>query len=79
MKVKYSWFPIGNVLFIQGNIFINRLTLITKLDVISGSVSACTSIGLIIPPSFINTGQSFHSHPNTHAESRHIAVSSVRF
>jgi len=46
---------------------------------ISVSVSAYTSTGLIIPTSFINTEQSFHSHPNTHAQSRHIAVSSVRF
>jgi len=67
MKVKYFWFPIGNILLIQVNMFINTETLITKLYVISFYVSAYTSTGLIIPTIIINTGQSFHSHPNTHA------------
>jgi len=79
MKVKYSWFPIGNLLLIQVSIYINTETSITKLDVISISVSTYTSIGLIIQSSFINNGQSFQSHPNTHAQSRYIAVRSVRF
>ena len=39
MKGKYSWFPIGNILLIQVNMFINTETLITKLDVISVSNS----------------------------------------
>jgi hypothetical protein len=50
-----------------------------KLDIISVSNSAYTSTGLIILPSFINTGQSFKSHPKTHAKSRHIAFRSMCF
>jgi hypothetical protein len=34
---------------------------------------------LIIPPSFINTGESYKSHSNIHAKSRHIAVRSMGF
>jgi hypothetical protein len=49
-----------------------------KLD-ISVSNSAYTSTRLIIPPSFINTGQSCKLHPNIHAKSRHIAFRSVCF
>ena len=49
-----------------------------KLD-ISVSNSAYTSTGLIIPSSFINTGESFKSHPNTHAKGRHIAFRSMGF
>jgi len=49
-----------------------------KLD-ISVSNSAYTSTGLIIPPRFINTGESFKSHPNTYAKSRHIAFRSMGF
>ena len=79
MKGKYSWFPIGNILFNQVNIFINTDYIITKLVIISASVSAYTSTGLIIPPSFINIGHSFKSHPNTYAYRRHIVVSSMCF
>jgi len=79
MKGKYSSFTNGNIILNHVSMINNTEILITKLDVISVSVSAYTSICLIIPPSFINTGQSFHSHPNTHAESRYIAVSSVCF
>jgi len=38
-----------------------------KLDIISVSNSTNTSTNVIIPPSFVNTGQSFKSHLNTHA------------
>ena len=79
MKRKYSWFTNVNIILNHVNMFNITETLITKLDVISLSVSAYTSTCLIIPLSFINTGQSFHSHPNTHAQSRYIAVSSVCF
>ena len=79
MKGKYPWFPIGNILMKQVNIFIHIKFLITKLDIISVSNSAYTSTGLIIPPSFINIGKSFKRHPNTHAYSKHNAVSSVCF
>jgi hypothetical protein len=34
---------------------------------------------LIIPPSFINIGKSFKSHPNTHVYSKKIVVSSMCF
>jgi len=64
---------------IQVNKFINTETVITKLAVISVSVSAYKSTGLIIPPSFVNIGHSFQSHPNTQAQSSHIAISSVCF
>jgi len=50
-----------------------------KLDITSVSNSAFTSTNLIIPPSFINNGQTFKSHPNTHAKSRHIAFRSMGF
>jgi len=36
------------------------------LDISSVSHPAYTSKSLNIPSSFINTGQSFKSHPNTH-------------
>jgi len=68
----------GNIILNHVNMFNNTEILITKLDIISVSVSAYTSIRLIIPLSFISTGQSFQCHPNTHAQSRYIAVSSVR-
>jgi len=67
MKGKYSWFPTGNISFNQVNIFIITDYIITKLYIISVSVSAYTSTGLIIPPSFINIGKLFNSHPNTYA------------
>jgi hypothetical protein len=67
MKGKYLWFPIGNILLNQINIFIYTKFLITKLDIISVTVSAYTSTKLIIPTSFINIGKSFKIHPNTHA------------
>jgi hypothetical protein len=66
IKGKYPWFPIGNILLSQVNIFIHTELLITKLDIISVSVSAYTT-NMIIPPSFINIGKPFKSHPNTHA------------
>jgi len=50
-----------------------------KLYIISVSNSAYTSTGLIIPPSFKNTGQSFKSHYNTQAKSRHIAFRAMCF
>jgi hypothetical protein len=50
-----------------------------KLYIISLSVSAYTLTGLMIPLNFINTEQTFQNHPNTHAQSRHIAVSSICF
>jgi len=49
------------------------------LYIISVSNSAYTSTRLIIPPSFINTGQSFKRHPNIHAKSRHIAFRPMCF
>jgi len=55
-KGNYSWIPIGNMLWNNVNMFIHIDYLITKLDIISVSNSAYTSTGLIIPPSFINTG-----------------------
>jgi hypothetical protein len=67
MKGKYSWFPTVNILLNHVNIFIHTDCLITKLDIISVANSAYTSADLIIPSSFINIGQSFKSHPNTHA------------
>jgi hypothetical protein len=79
MKSKYPWFPIGNILLNQVNIFIHTEFLITKLDIISDSVSGYTSTNLIIPPSFINIGKSFRNHPNIHFYSKHIAVSSMCF
>jgi hypothetical protein len=63
----------------QVNTFIHTLFLITKLYIISVSVSAYTSTNWIIPPSFIKIGKSFKSHPNTHAYSRHIAISFMCF
>jgi hypothetical protein len=77
MKGKYSWFSIVNMLLNKVNILIHTESLITKLNIISVSVSAYTTTGLIIPPSFINTGQSYKSHPNIHAQRRRSAVSSL--
>ena len=73
MKGKYSWIPIGNMLWNNVNMFIHIDYLIMKLDIISVSNTACASTELIILPSFINTGESFKCHTNTHAKSRHIA------
>ena len=67
MKEKYSLFPIGNILLNHINIFIYTDYLNKKLDIISVLDYAYTSTGLIIASSFINIGQSFKSHPNTHA------------
>jgi hypothetical protein len=67
IKSNYFWFPIINILFNYVNIFIHTEYLITKLDIIFVANFAYSSTGLIIPSSFINTGQSFKSHPNTHA------------
>jgi len=53
--------------------------MILYVYIISVSNSAYTSAQLIIPPSFINTGQSFKRHPNIHAKSRHIAFRSMGF
>jgi len=50
-----------------------------KFDIISVSVSAQILTGLIIPHSFTNTEQSFQSHPKTHVQGSHIAVSFVCF
>jgi len=61
------------------NIFINTDYLIMKLDIISVSNSTNTSTNVIILSSFINTGQSFKSRLNTHAQSRYSAVSSMCF
>jgi hypothetical protein len=66
MKGKYSWFPIETILLNQVNIFIHTHYLITILDIMSVSVSAYTSTGLITPSSYINIGQLFKTHPNTH-------------
>ena len=67
MKGIYSWFPAGNILLNHVNMFIYTDYLIKKLDIISVSVSAYTSAGLIIPSSFINIRKSFKIHPNTYA------------
>ena len=67
IKDQYSWFPIGNIIWNHVNIFIHTESLITKLDIISVANCAYRATDLIIPSSFINIGQSFKIHPNTHA------------
>jgi len=67
MKEKYSWFPIGNIIWNHVNIFIHTGYLSTKLDIISVANCEYRETDLIIPSRFINIGQAFKSHPNTHA------------
>jgi len=77
MKGRNSWFSIENISWNHVNIFTHTDYLITKLDIISVANCAYRATDLIIPSSFINIRQSFKSHHNTHAQSRHIAVSSM--
>jgi hypothetical protein len=67
MKGKYSLFPIGNMLWNHANIFLNTDYLITKLDTIWDANCTYRATDFIITSSFINIGQAFKSHPNTHA------------
>jgi hypothetical protein len=58
MKSKYSCIPIGNMLRKHVNVFKHTDYIMMKLDIISFSVSAYTSTGLMIPLSYIDAEQS---------------------
>jgi len=66
MRGKYSWFPIGNMLWNHVNMFMRTVYWSKILVIAYVSIPAYTSTSMNIPPTFLNTGQSFKCHLNSH-------------